>query len=208
VLLSRDELQELGFAALGSDVRIDRRAALFGTEFMSIGSNVRIDCFAVITAGPSAVEIGAYTHISASTYLSGAQGGIRIGHATGVAPFVAIYSAVEDYSAGRLNSPMVPNDLRGTAVGRVDIGPHAAIGSSSVILSGLSIGFGGAVGSLSLVNRSVRPFEVVHGNPIRRVGRRDETELLRNDAHLQSHAAQRGVELNSLSPLGGSDENR
>jgi acetyltransferase-like isoleucine patch superfamily enzyme len=208
VLLDRAELQRLGFAALGSDVRIDRRAAIFGPEFISIGSHVRIDCFAVITAGPAPVEIGAYSHISANTYLSGAQGGIRIGYGTGVAPFVAIYSAVEDYITGRLNSPMVPSDLRGTRVGMIEIGPHAAIGSSSVLLSDLSVGFGGAVGALSLVNRSVRPFEVVHGNPIRRVGRRDESEVRRNDARLRAHAEQSGVVLDALPGQKAYDANR
>lgn len=195
MLLSPNELEDLGFRSIGDDVRVDRRAAFFGTEFISLGSHVRIDCFAVITAGPARVEIGPYVHISASVYLSGAQGGIRIGHGAGMAPFAAVYSAVEAYSGGRLNSPMVPAELRGTQIGAVEIGPHAAIGSSSVILSGLSVGFGGSVGALSLVNRSVRPFEVVHGNPIRRVGRRDEVELRRNDAQLRVRASHDGIEL-------------
>lgn len=195
LLLSSSELQDLGFRSVGADVRVDRRAAFFGAEFISLGSHARVDCFSVITAGPACVEIGPYVHISANTYLSGAQGGMRIGYAAGIAPFVAVYSAVEDYSGGQLNSPMVPAELRETRVGAVDIGPHAAIGSSSVILSGLSIGVGGAVGALSLVNRSVRPFEVVHGNPIRRVGRRDETKLRRNDERLRIRALDEGIEL-------------
>src|SRR6187397_88937 len=111
-IYTESELRDLGFAELGYDVRIDTRAALFGTSEMRIGSHVRIDCFAVITAGPAIVDIGSYCHVAPHTYLSGAQGGIILGYGAGVAPFAALYSAVEDYTAGHLTNPMVPSDLR------------------------------------------------------------------------------------------------
>ena len=191
----REELERLGFASLGHDVRIDRRAALFGPGSIHIGSHVRIDCFAVITAGASPVELGSYTHVAAHTYLSGAQGGIGLGHGVGIAPFAALYSAVEDYTDGHLTNPSVPADLRCTEVGRIEVGPHAAIGSSAVVLAGVEIGFGASVGALSLVGRRVRPFEVVHGNPIRRTGRRHQTRLLALDAELRHRAAAERIRL-------------
>ena len=70
---SDDELSELGFASIGTDVQIDRRAAIFGASSMHVGSHVRIDCFSVITAGQESVRIGSYTHIAAHTYLSGSS---------------------------------------------------------------------------------------------------------------------------------------
>ncbi len=194
-LLGRDELEQLGFASLGHDVRIDRRAALFGPESMHIGSHVRIDSFSVITAGAAEIHLGSYTHIAAHTYLSGAQGGIRVGYGAGIAPFAALYSAVEDYTDGFLTNPSVPLDLRSPEVGLVEIGPHAAIGSSSVVLAGMRIGFGASVGALSLVSRRVRPFEVVHGNPIRRTGQRNRDRLLSLDTDLRARAAASGLTL-------------
>ena len=166
---SDDELSELGFASIGTDVRIDRRAAIFGASSMHVGSHVRIDCFSVITAGQESVRIGSYTHIAAHTYLSGAQGGIDIGYGAGIAPFAAIYSAVEDYSKGHLTNPSVPADVRDPHVAPVVIGAHVAVGSSSVVLAGVTLGFASSVGALSLVSRRVRPFDVVHGNPARRI---------------------------------------
>lgn len=192
---SEDELADLGFASLGHDVRIDRRAALFGSPSIHIGSHVRIDCFAVVTAGPAEVHIGSYTHIAPHTYLSGSQGGINIGYGAGLAPFAAVYSAVEDYTAGHLTNPSVPPDLRGQKVGPITIAPHAAIGSSSVVLAGITVGFAAAVGALSLVNRRVRPFEVVHGNPVRRAGMRVKDRLLELDAELRSRATAEGIDL-------------
>lgn len=189
------ELMGFGFASLGQDVRIDRRAAIFGAGNIHIGSHVRIDCFAVITAGPADVVIGSYTHIAAHTYVSGAQGGVTLGHGSGLAPFVALYSAVEDYTGGHLTNPSVPDDLRSTTVGPIVIAPHAAIGSSSVVLSGITVGFGASIGALSLVTRRVRPFEVVHGNPIRRIGFRDRVMLVERDEELRVRATAEGIEL-------------
>ena len=198
------ELAELGFASVGHDVRIDRRAALFGIPSIHVGSHVRIDCFAVITAGPAEVHIGSYTHIAPHTYLSGSQGGIYLGYGAGLAPFAALYSAVEDYTAGHLTNPSVPPDLRGQKVGPIVMAPHAAIGSSSVVLAGITVGFAAAVGALSLVNRRVRPFEVVHGNPIRRAGMRDRDRLLVLDEELRRRAEAEGVELPAVDHQSGS----
>jgi galactoside O-acetyltransferase len=198
-LYSESELADLGFGSLGSDVRIDRRAALFGCQNIFLGSHVRIDAFAVITAGPAEVHIGSYTHIAPHTYLSGAQGGISIGFGAGVAPFAALYSAVEDYTQGHLTNPSVPADLRKTKVGPIVVGAHGAVGSSSVVVAGIRVGFGGSIGALSLVGRPVRALEVVHGNPIRRVGRRQESRLLELDAELRRRAEAEGIEL--LDPL-------
>lgn len=192
---SRAELEEFGFASIGDQVHIDRRAAIFGAGFISIGSYVRIDCFAVITAGPSEVRIGSYTHIASHTYLSGAQGGIELGHGCGIAPFAALYSAVEDYTGGHLTNPSVPADLRLAKVGKIVAEPHTAIGSSCVVLAGVTLGLACAVGALSLVSRRVRPFEVVHGNPIRRVGRRPEEKVLQLDADLRARANDVGIQL-------------
>lgn len=192
---SQRELIDFGFASLGHDVSIDRRAAIFGATKIHLGSHVRIDCFAVVTAGPAEVVIGSFTHLAPHTYVSGAQGGVTLGYGSGLAPFVALYSAVEDYTKGNLTNPSVPGDLRSVTVGPVTIAPHAAIGSSSVVLSGITVGFGASVGALSLVTRPVRPFEVVHGNPIRRTGVRERAALVERDEELRVRATAEGIEL-------------
>jgi acetyltransferase-like isoleucine patch superfamily enzyme len=176
--LSQLEMDELGFRALGQNVQISLDARFFGRDFISIGSNVRIDSFAVITAGPGVVEIGDYCHVGVSVYISGAQGGVKIGTGVGIAPLAAIYSAVEDYTQGKLTNPTIPSGLRGTTIGQVTVEDHVAIGASSVVLAGVKLELGSSIGALSLVARDVRPFEVAHGNPIRRVGYREKSELL------------------------------
>lgn len=193
--LTPDEIASLGFAAVGEDVRIDRRAALFGAPFMQLGSHVRIDAYAVLTAGPGLLEIGSYCHIAPHVYVSAAQGGVTLGYGSGLAPGVAVYSAVEDYTGGSLTNPCIPGELRHTDVGQVVLEPHVALGSGAVVLAGIRLGVGSAVGALSLVSRPVEPFEVVHGNPIRLVARRSEERLRELDDRLRAIAAQEGLAL-------------
>jgi acetyltransferase-like isoleucine patch superfamily enzyme len=55
---------------------------------------------------------------------------------------------------------------------RIDIGSDVWIGFGSTILSGLTIGRGAIVASGSAVMGNVAPYDIVAGNPARRVGRR------------------------------------
>jgi acetyltransferase-like isoleucine patch superfamily enzyme len=64
--------------------------------------------------------------------------------------------------------PEVQKDPRS----RIDIGSDVWIGFGSTILSGLSIGRGAIVGAGSVVMGNVAPYDIVAGNPARRVGRR------------------------------------
>ena len=201
-MLTSSEVTRLGFASCGRDVRISADARFFGTEGIHIGDCVRIDAFAIITACPETVEIGSFSHIAACSYLSGAQGGISIGYGCGIAPHSALYSAVEDYTQGHLTNPTIPEDLRATSVGRIILEPHVAVGSSTVLTDSRRCGVGAAIGALSLVSRDVRPFEVVHGNPIRRVGVREEIPLVSRDAALRRVADDRGYQPLPALPLG------
>jgi acetyltransferase-like isoleucine patch superfamily enzyme len=194
-VLSETELRAFGFLEVGCDVRIDRRAALFGVDHMRIGSHVRIDAYAVLTAGPGVLDIGSYCHVAPHVYVSAAQGGVTMGYGSGLAPAAAIYSAVEDYTGGFLTNPCVPEDLRLTDVRPVVLAPHVAIGSGSVVLAGITLATGASVGALSLVNRPVECCEVVHGNPIRPVARRNEERLRELDLQLRDRAAAEGLEL-------------
>ena len=66
---------------------------------------------------------------------------------------------------------------------------------SIVVLAAVTLGFGCAVGALTLVSRNVRPFEVIHGNPGRRVQIRDRTRLVALDEALRARASSERIEL-------------
>lgn len=179
---SIDELAELGLAGFGSNVQIDPTARFFGAGRITIGSNVRIDAFAVISAGAGGIDIGDYVHIAAHVFMAGAAR-IVVEDFVGLSGRVSVYSSNDDYSGGHLSNPTAPDDLRDVTSAPVTFHRHALIGAGSVILPGVTIGEGGAAGALSLVRRDVEPWTTVVGTPARVVGerRRDllqlETEL-------------------------------
>jgi dTDP-4-amino-4,6-dideoxy-D-glucose acyltransferase len=174
--LSVDELQAIGFAAVGENVLIDRTALWFGVERVRIGSNSRVDAYCMIQAGEGGVDIGSYVHIAFGVSIGGSAG-VEIQDFCGLSRHVAIYSSSDDYSGGALTNPLVPLDLRHVTNRRVVLEKHAIVGSSCVIMPGVTIGTGAAVGALSFVNKSVPPFTVVSGNPLRKIGRRDRSLL-------------------------------
>lgn len=185
--LTRDELERLGFAALGWDVKIDDAARFYGAPHISLGSYVRIDAFSVLTAGPKAVAIGDHVHIGAGCYVSGVAG-LRLDDFCGLSPRVAIFTTCDDFSGGALTNPTVPEDLRDVESAPVHLQKHALVGCGSVILPGVTVGVGASVGALSHVNKSVPEFQIVSGNPVRRVGVRSR-DLLRAEEELRRREA-------------------
>lgn len=169
--LARDELEAIGFAALGENVSIDRTVRVYGPERLSLGSNVRIDAFCVLSCGAGGIALGSYVHVAAYTMLAGA-GRIELQDFVGISSRVSIYSVNDDYSGAALTGPMMPPDLVDQTVAPVLLERHVIVGSGSIILPGVTVGLGAAVGALTLVKHDVEPFAIVAGPDARVVGRR------------------------------------
>jgi galactoside O-acetyltransferase len=173
----REELLELGLRSVGDDVSIDRSVLFFEPQRVDIGSHVRIDAYCVITTSANGfVSIGSHVHISAGVYLFGGAG-IDIGDFVGLSARTVVFSTNDDYSGATLTGPTVPDDLRRVHAARVKIGSHVVVGAASIVLPGVEIGLGAAVGALSLVKKPVAPFTIVAGNPLRHLGDRKRTLL-------------------------------
>lgn len=61
--------------------------------------------------------------------------------------------------------------------GPVVIGSDVWIGFEALILSGVTIGDGAAIGARTTVRRSIQPYEIVAGNPARHLGFRFEEPI-------------------------------
>jgi dTDP-4-amino-4,6-dideoxy-D-glucose acyltransferase len=165
------ELESLGFSALGRNVRVDASARFYGVERISIGSDTRIDAYSVISAGAGGVAIGSHVHIAAFVFLAGTER-IEIGDFAGLSGRASIYSSNDDYSGRALTGPTIPDELRRVHAAPVHIGRHVVVGAGSIVLPGVSIGEGAAVGALSLVKHDVAPFAIVVGTDGRVIGER------------------------------------
>ena len=72
---SEKELKQLGLKSFGKNVKISRHACFYGTGNISMGDNVRIDDFCILSCY---IELGNNIHIAAFTALYGGENGIFI----------------------------------------------------------------------------------------------------------------------------------
>ena len=175
---SRDELQTLGLSQVGEDVKISRTVSIYNPGQIKVGSHVRIDDFSVLSGGAGGIEIGDHVHVSVYCLLVGA-GKITLSDFSGISSRVSVYSSNDDYSGKHLTNPTVPLQFLGVTHGDVFLGKHVIVGAGAVVLPGLRLEEGVAVGSLSLVTRDCEAFGVYVGTPARRIRerKRDLLEL-------------------------------
>jgi acetyltransferase-like isoleucine patch superfamily enzyme len=167
-MLSREKIQELGFASVGKDVQISELASFHGNERIILGDNVRVDDFCVLSAGVGGIVLGDNIHLAVACSLIG-SGKITLKDFCNLSSRVAIYSSNDDYSGEAMSNPTVPSEFTRVTHAPVVLGKHVIIGSGSVILPGVVLEEGVAIGALSLVNKSCAEFGVYAGVPARRI---------------------------------------
>ena len=173
---SQDELFDFGFKSIGKNVLISRKASIYGADKIEIGNNVRIDDFCVLSSGDDGFLIGNNIHIAPFSLMIG-KGHIYLGDFVNISSRVCIYSSNDDYSGEFMTSPVVPDDLTNILKAPVRIDRHVIIGSGSIILPGVNLSEGVAIGALSLVNKSCDPFYIYAGIPATKIKKRKENVL-------------------------------
>ena len=163
-LLAREQIEEMGFKSVGADVRLSDKASYYNCKNIEIGNNVRVDDFCVLSAGEGGIEIGSNIHIAVYSSLIGA-GKILLRDFSNISSKVAIYSSSDDYSGEFMTNPMVPAEFTNVEQAAVHVGRHVIIGSGSVILPGVILEDGVAIGALSLVTKSCSEFGIYSGIP-------------------------------------------
>jgi galactoside O-acetyltransferase len=158
---SQKELLSIGFASLGNNVKISKKTSIYGAEHMSIGNNVRIDDFCILSGN---IAIGSNIHISAYVALYG-SGGITLEDYTGISPRSTVYSAMDDFSGDCLIGPIHPTEYTNVHKGQVIIKKYAQIGTHSVVFPNITIGEGSVVGAMTLVNKSLDAWGIYVGQP-------------------------------------------
>jgi len=164
--LSREELLEVGFASVGENILISKNACFYSPEKITIGDNVRIDDFCILSGK---IIIGSYVHVAAYVALFAGKYKIELGNYSAVSSKSVIYAESDDYSGENLSNPTVPAEYRNPYGGDVVIGSHVVIGSGCTILPSLTIAEGVAVGAMSLVAKSLSAWNVYTGNPCRKL---------------------------------------
>ena len=164
--LNSEQLKAMGFGSIGANVLISDKASVYNAKKIKIGSNVRIDDFCIISAGEHGIEIGNFVHIACYVSLIGNEL-IKVHDFVGISSRTAVYSSSDDYSGNFLMGPTIPNQFKNVDSRPVVFENHTVIGAGSVILPGVTVAEGTAVGALSLVSKNLESWSIYIGSPIK-----------------------------------------
>ena len=172
--LSEEELKKIGFKSIGKNVLLSRNANVYGAEYITIGDNVRIDDFCILSRK---VDIGSNVHIAAYSAMYGGEAGIRIDDFANISSRVCVYALSDDFSGRTMTSPMIPEKYKDVFNDPVYIGRHVIIGTGSTVLPGVKLNEGAVVGAMSLVKKDVEPWTMVAGIPAKAIKKREQDLL-------------------------------
>ena len=164
--LNKSAINKLNFCSVGKCSNLEL-GKFYNCELIKIGDNVRIDANTVITASKSEIEFGSFIHIGVNCYINGSFG-LELHDFTALSAGTNLFTSSDDYSGSHMTNPTVPSELTNPLNGKVIINRYVNIGSNTVIMPNLSIGEGSVVGALSFVNKSIKPWGIYFGSPVRR----------------------------------------
>jgi acetyltransferase-like isoleucine patch superfamily enzyme len=170
------DLDALGLAGHGSDVRIYEWTRLLAPETIRIGSHVIVDDF-VLLQGGQGIDVGDYVHIASFCSLTGG-GRIVLESFSGLSSGVRVLSGTEVLDGSGLTNPTVPAEMRSVERSFVVVGQHALIGANAVVQPGVTVGAGAIVGSGAVVRSDIEPWTVNVGVPSRPIGVRPSARIL------------------------------
>ena len=168
------ELQNLGFKKIGIGAQISKKASFYGPENMTIGDNVRIDDFCLLSGK---AVLGNYIHIAAYSAIFGSTAGVSIGDFSTLSSRCTVYALSDDYSGETMTNPTVPSELKNVTEASVTIGRHVIVGAGSTILPGADIGDGVALGAHSLLTKPAESWHVYVGSPAKILKQRSRALL-------------------------------
>lgn len=167
---SEKELSQLGLKSYGKNVLISRYARFYHPERITIGCNVRIDDFCILSAG-SSICIGNYIHIACYVSIIG-EGKIEIDDYCSISGRVSIYSSTDDYLGMAMTNPMLPSQFTRVTSLPVLLHKNVIIGCGSVILPGVEMLEGASIAALSLVKGNCSEDTIYSGIPAVPVAKR------------------------------------
>ena len=188
----RDRYWRQRLRHLGEDVQIDVGVQFVNPEWISIGDRCWIDCYAILLGGPpwegertiarlpnedysgreGDLTIGPRTHVAAHSLISG-HGGVVIEGTTTIGAGARVYSLSHHHR--NLNDETdvrryhfgsrTPESEQALIASPVVVRAGAAIGTNSVVLPGVTVGYDTWVGAGSVVTKSLPADGLAWGAP-------------------------------------------
>jgi len=181
---SENELVELGLKSYGKNVLISRKVSIYSASNISVGNNVRVDDFCILSGN---LTINNNVHIAGYVAIFAGNSGVEIDDFVGISSRSAIYAESDDYGGDFLTNPTVAEQYKHIISGKVILKKHSILGTGCTVLPGVTIGEGVAVGSMSLVNKNLEPWGMYVGIPCKLLKLRSKKLLeLEKEMHEES----------------------
>lgn len=170
-----NELEAMGFKRIGKNVKISKQASIYNYEQIEIGDNSRVDDFCVISGK---VNIGINVHITPMCLVAGGDKGIIFEDFTTIAYGVQVFTQSDDYSGNTMTNSTIPDRYKNELKSAVLLEKYTIVGAGSVVMPGVILAEGTAIGAMSLVRKSTESWGIYAGVPVIRI--RDRSKNLLN----------------------------
>ncbi len=172
--LNQKELAKIGFKHIGKNVQISQHAKLYNPESIVLNDNCRVDDFCLLSGN---LVIGSYVHITPYCLLAGGSSGITLEDFTTIAYGSYIFTQTDDYSGQTMTNSLIPAQFKNEKKEPILIESHSIIGARSTVFPGITIAEGTAIGAMSLVLKSTKPWGIYAGIPAKRIKQRSKEML-------------------------------
>lgn len=149
---------------------------IIGIDKIQFGKFIIIDDFVFIYANKES-KIGDYVHIASFSSISGKEAFILEEFST-LSSGVRIFTSTDDFKEWGFGNSTISDRFRNVYSAPVKIEKFAIIGANSVVLPGVTIGEGAAVGACSVVTKDLEPWGIYIGN--KKIGVRNKELILKN----------------------------
>lgn len=165
---SIEELKSLGLNSFGENVKISRKTSIYGAENITIGNNVRIDDYCILSGN---ITIHSNIHISSYVALYG-QKGIVLEDFSGISSKSIIYSAMDNFGGDYLIGPIHLEGTTKVTGGVVRLCKYVQIGAGSVIFPNITLSEGSVLGAMSLLKCNTQSWSIYAGIPAKWISER------------------------------------
>ena len=162
-------------------------ARIINADRLAIGETSQIDDFVFLNAGER-TTIGEFVHIASFCSIIGG-GEFTMEDFSGLSAGCRIVTGSDDFTGRALTNPTVPAQFTRVRRAPVHIGRHAILGTNVVVLPGVTIGEGAAVGAGAIVRKSLEPWTIYAGFDCSPMRARPKEKILELEARLLNDRA-------------------
>lgn len=171
---SRRQLEEMNFKHIGDNVKVSTLASIYDCENIVLNHNCRVDDFCLLSGK---ITIGSYVHITPYCLLAGGTPGITLEDFSTLAYGVYVFTQSDDYSGETMTNSLIPAEFKNERKAPVLIQSQSILGARAMVFPGCTISTGCAIGAMSLVIESTKPWGIYAGIPSKRIKERSKSIL-------------------------------